>query len=94
MEFSITLEALWEDFESKVSPSTAEGGQQTLQDRLDICSNLSQSLVSELQDHQTRLQDIEGQQKTFHNMNEELQAKVLSIEEQVDNWVLEFGSLS
>lgn len=79
----ITLESLWEDYESKVSPNTAESGRQSLRDRLDICSSLSDSLVSEIQNSQSRLQDLEGQQKSFYQMDEELQRQIHDIEDQV-----------
>lgn len=79
----MTLESLWEDFENKVSSSTAESGRQILHDRLQACYLTSETLIVDIQESQTRLQDIEGQQQTFYNLDEDIQTQLHDIESKV-----------
>ena len=78
-----TVESLYEDFDSKVSPSTAESGRESIHERMESCYLDSERLTENQAESQTRLQNHEGEQGSIYKLEEGIQKQLHDFESQV-----------
>lgn len=79
----MTLESLRSEFDDNVSQLTGAAGRETLRQRLELCKQLSDSLITEIQSSQRRLNDLEGQQEEFYKLDKRIQQRLSDIESTV-----------